>query len=54
MNIELKPCPFCGEEAKLKEIAGRYAIECSKHCAGTVIKNDKSKVIEIWNRRTEK
>lgn len=47
----LKPCPFCGAPAQLKEISGRWAVECTKHCAGTRIFNDKRRPIEAWNRR---
>lgn len=48
---ELKPCPFCGAPAELKEISGRWTVKCTKECAGTRIFNDKHKPIEVWNRR---
>lgn len=50
-KVVLKPCPFCGAPAQLKEISDRWAVECTKHCAGTRIFNDKQKPIEAWNRR---
>lgn len=50
-TTNLKPCHFCGAPAQLKEISGRWAVECTKHCAGTRIFNDKDKPIEAWNRR---
>ena len=50
---KLNPCPFCGAQAQLKEISGRWAVECTNHCAGTRIFNDKEKPIEVWNRRAE-
>lgn len=51
---KLLPCPFCGAKANLVNVRGRWAVECSKKCIGTAIKNDQSKVVEIWNRRTSK
>ena len=51
LSITMEPCPFCGAPAQLKEISGRWAVECTKHCAGTRIFNDKDKPIEAWNRR---
>ena len=48
---ELKPCPFCGAPAQHKELNGRYAVECTKHCVGTRIFADKDRATETWNRR---
>ena len=48
---KLKPCPFCGAPAQIKELSGRYAVECTKTCVGTRIVVDKDKAIEVWNRR---
>ena len=59
MENELKPCPFCGGDAAIKEhkdgSGGVYCTECkfeplihaSYHC-----QEDKPKAIEEWNRRT--
>ena len=47
----IKACPFCGAPAQLREISGHWGVECTKHCAGTLIFNDKDKAIEAWNRR---
>ena len=54
---DLKPCPFCGGEAKMI-IAGKFKKAC---CANpscdirpeTGISTDKNAVIEAWNRRAE-
>lgn len=48
---EIKPCPFCGAPAQVVELTGRYAVECTKHCAATRIFKEKEKPIEVWNRR---
>lgn len=52
-KIELKPCPFCGAEAELKEITGRWTAKCTKECVGTRIFKDKQKAVEVWNRRAD-
>lgn len=54
---QLKPCPFCGGEAHLKEIPlPSYPIiwiECVNCGAGFPEKTDKQEAIEAWNRRAE-
>lgn len=49
----IKPCPFCGAPAEIKQLSGRYAVECTKKCVGTRIFSDKSKPVEAWNRRVD-
>lgn len=57
---ELKPCPFCGGEAKVIEgydsMVGVnvYYIECC-NCRATFYNgnSNKNKEIEKWNRRVE-
>lgn len=55
--MELKPCPFCGEEAVLEEhpnFPGEFRVKCTNiyHCA---IKQDqwdfKEGAIKAWNKR---
>ena len=59
--IDLKPCPFCGGEARLFVSDGVRAL-CAKCRASSKILVDSEcyktraveKVIEAWNRRTNK
>lgn len=57
----LKPCPFCGGEAVLKELhhvpnGYDYTPTClNPSCAGRITKKwiNKEDAIKAWNRRTE-
>ena len=57
MPNELKPCPFCGGEAKIvfSIHAGFYMIVCE--CCGAIVSfkgnESKSKVRFAWNRRAD-
>lgn len=52
---ELKPCPFCGGEAKYEEFDDGFfnwgRVEC-KQC-GAMITTPPTNTIEAWNRRAE-
>jgi len=56
--IDLKPCPFCGSEAKLDFAEGRYFVQCTdlKFC-GAIIRGktytDSSVVVVAWNQRSK-
>lgn len=50
-GIKLKPCPFCGGEAKIyKDYNGFYLVQCKCGC-GTLHKSEKKNVINDWNTR---
>ena len=56
---ELKPCPFCGGEARFKgeHFVGepsRYWIECHECPASMEAGDDMEKTIEAWNTRAER
>lgn len=66
MNKELKPCPFCGGEAAMKEWkfytfggneAKRYSVRCKNEdciiCHTTDVYHTKKQAIEKWNTRAE-
>ena len=53
-DVELKPCPFCGSEAKVKFILGREAVVCqgcNAEMFGTYSPIDV--LVEMWNRRAD-
>lgn len=59
---ELKPCPFCGGEAHVKEVVSAcetlYTVGCSNpECMGYetwLLKPTKEEAIAAWNRRAER
>ena len=58
MSEELKPCPFCGDEAWLESHASIFRsevghrVECRGEChAMTCYYHDKQEAIEAWNKR---
>lgn len=52
MSDKLKPCPFCGGEAKLKELEylGMFIV-CSKCGAKTSYRLRRSLIVNMWNNR---
>ncbi len=51
MATELKPCPFCGGDAKLQHIMGEYWIECRGCEAETTFTVTEDGAAKRWNRR---
>lgn len=54
---QLKPCPFCGTEAGMRETVFGYSVKCcNDQCYVKPIgdfANTKQKAIEKWNRRAK-
>lgn len=62
-KVKLKPCPFCGGEARLEQIPGatwdKFVVTCkSKKCCAFYIGycdeglyDTRTKAIEAWNTR---
>lgn len=54
---KLKPCPFCGGEAKIERIAEEqetlYYAMCICCCATNGAYHSKEKAAAAWNRRAE-
>lgn len=53
---ELKPCPFCGSEAKLISRGSCNYVTCSNEdecwCGMTCPVSTPEEAVQIWNRRT--
>lgn len=48
---ELKPCPFCGGEARIVEVGAAHVVGCT-NCAEKYWRyGGRSDAIEFWNRR---
>lgn len=53
---ELKPCPFCGQRAKIVRFCDHdsYQIRCTnKLCNVATVFDDEAAVIAVWNKRAE-
>lgn len=52
VKTELKPCPFCGSEAKLfSAYDGTWTVQCTKCGCGTLHYTDEITAPIVWNRR---
>ena len=54
-EIKLKPCPFCGCEARLTQyFPGRnYSVQCSVCGAATLHYMNEADAARAWNRRSD-
>lgn len=58
-TIELKPCPFCGREAALKEFEHDYLVRCSAPAqhSGLIVHTTwfatAEEAAHVWNTRHE-
>lgn len=54
-EIELKPCPFCGAPAEIRETSGHdYFVKCTGCGARTRNhQENQNGAVERWNRRKE-
>ncbi len=52
-ELELKPCPFCGSEAKVigSDKYSDYLTKCLKCGASSEYFDTREKAAEAWNRR---
>jgi Lar family restriction alleviation protein len=61
MAIKLKPCPFCGGEARIEKFTSKtngfndttWSVNCMECDIGTIFDSDKKDMILKWNTRKE-
>lgn len=53
INAKLKPCPFCGGEAKMLEykMSPLVKIECGKCGIGALWHRNQMELVKKWNKR---
>lgn len=59
MKFEIKPCPFCGRETKIREVRDAllygprpvYTVRCGSCNAGFPRAKSLKALVERWNRR---
>ena len=53
MDINLKPCPFCGGQAKIFGYSHMWYVKCPACGASTACENTDKKAADAWNRRAD-
>jgi Lar family restriction alleviation protein len=51
-EIEIKPCPFCGGEAKLTTCMDESWVSCKSCLASAPLVASKEGALKAWNDRT--
>lgn len=52
-NIELKPCPFCGNEGHLSQHGDSYIVSCFDCGAQIDYCASEEEAVKAWNKRTQ-
>lgn len=50
-EVKLKPCPFCGGEAGIIDIYGKYAVSCKECNAKAETAGTMDGAAKAWNKR---
>lgn len=56
MSEKLKSCPFCGIDARVEQLGGKYTVgcvtvDCIGHYYSGKLYKEQSAAVEAWNRR---
>lgn len=57
MSMDLKPCPFCGEEGHITMSSDGYGVECwNRRCTDMQMEQlpSEAEAVRAWNTRVER